>query len=859
MKRNNTFKAYQYLFFSCCLLLSCPIFGQARQVVKNSAGFGKEGKVLINELSADGKWISYGISYESGTDTLVLQNTVTKARQLFPKGTQSHFGGKRFFACIRKNDLIVLSLESGRSFVVPNISRYFFLANGTCLATLNTKHILELRNTRNKVVQTIEGITGFELNETRDVLLYSSNTKDNFEVGILGANFSKNRILATTKEAITKLMWREDSKAVAFISGGNLEYVNLETQKSFKLSAAKLLEQGKVISSNPIYPVALSADGKKVFVGLALAEKRSLLKGPEVWNGNDRMLYPVQQSTAASGVPVIGVWFPESGSFRVLNDEARYCVRLSGLNDYVVVSDPFSYGLEPSYPELVDYYIKNVHTGAEKLLLKKQRQDTTMLCFSPLTNSIAYYSEGQWWLYNPETDETICLTSSVHTKWDNSDIDAPISVSVYGLAGWSADGKSVFLYDKYDIWKVALAGGYCTNMTKGSEWYKRYRLDKSATANLKFRPYNSEKRLIISEQQDLLLTVESENDWSTGYAIYRSGKGLQSIDYGAHYCSNLHKSETNDLAYLTETYAKAPQLVYVKAREVKPKLLYSSPMPKQPVKKAELISYTNSKGTTLKSALFYPDGYDAGIQYPMIVVIYEKKSKAIHRYSSQTLLSSDGSVVANFTAAGYFVLFPDFELEIGKPGLSATDCVTAAVMAALSKASINPKKVGLMGHSYGGYETNFIITQTDIFAAAVSGAGISNTISRYFGLAFNLTNTDLFRYENQQWRMGASFFDAKQGYWDNSPIMHADHVKTPILLWHGKLDDTIPFDQCVSFYLALRRLGRQTIMVAYPDEGHDLSKPENQEDLTSRIIQWFDYFLKDNANIGWISNGILPE
>lgn len=157
---------------------------------------------------------------------------------------------------------------------------------------------------------------------------------------------------------------------------------------------------------------------------------------------------------------------------------------------------------------------------------------------------------------------------------------------------------------------------------------------------------------------------------------------------------------------------------------------------------------------------------------------------------------------------------------------------------------------GLYGHSFGGYETNFIISQTNIFAAAVSGAGVSDIISMYFNISRNAYfQTDMWRFENQQFRIGKSLYDDKEAYVSNSPIMHAENVKTPLLLWAGKNDRIIPWNQSITYYLALRKLGVITEMLVYPDEDHSLEKPDNQKDLSRRMMAWFDHLLKGDPEL----------
>jgi dipeptidyl aminopeptidase/acylaminoacyl peptidase len=113
----------------------------------------------------------------------------------------------------------------------------------------------------------------------------------------------------------------------------------------------------------------------------------------------------------------------------------------------------------------------------------------------------------------------------------------------------------------------------------------------------------------------------------------------------------------------------------------------------------------------------------------------------------------------------------------------------------------------------------------------------------------------MWRFESQQYRMGRSLFEGKENYLGNDPLLNAHKVRTPLLLWSGKEDRVVPYTQSVSFYLALRRIKKPAVMIIYPKEDHNLKKRGNQADLSIRMMEWFDYFLKDKKASAWISEG----
>src|SRR5690606_18072510 len=139
--------------------------------------------------------------------------------------------------------------------------------------------------------------------------------------------------------------------------------------------------------------------------------------------------------------------------------------------------------------------------------------------------------------------------------------------------------------------------------------------------------------------------------------------------------------------------------------------------------------------------------------------------------------------VANLTSQGYFVLMPDIIYGKGNPGMDATDCVVAATNHVIGMGMVKRDRIALMGHSFGGYETNFIITQTSLFRTAISGASIFDLPSWYLSISRNSGDPEIWRFESQQWRMGKSLYADREGYERNSPSSWVENVNTPLLLW----------------------------------------------------------------------------
>ena len=147
--------------------------------------------------------------------------------------------------------------------------------------------------------------------------------------------------------------------------------------------------------------------------------------------------------------------------------------------------------------------------------------------------------------------------------------------------------------------------------------------------------------------------------------------------------------------------------------------------------------------------------------------------------------------------------------------------------------SIDAKKIGIRGHSYGGYMTMWSETQTDRFAAAVAGAGLSDWLS-YYGL------NDI-----DEWMIpffGASVYDDPAVYQKSDPIHFVKRVKTPTLILVGDSDGEVPLPQSIEWYHALQSRNVPAQLVVYPNEGHVFSKPADARDYTIRMLRWFDHW-----------------
>jgi len=175
----------------------------------------------------------------------------------------------------------------------------------------------------------------------------------------------------------------------------------------------------------------------------------------------------------------------------------------------------------------------------------------------------------------------------------------------------------------------------------------------------------------------------------------------------------------------------------------------------------------------------------------------------------------------------------------------------------LDEAPVDPDRVGLTGHSWGGYQTTFAATQTDVFEAAVAGAPLTNLVSMYNSIYWRSGGTDARIFEISQGRMEVPPWEDMDAYVANSPLHHIESLNTPFLMAFGTDDGAVEFNQGVEFYNAARRAGKQMAFLVYDGENHGLNKQEkNTVDYRNRVLQWFDHYLKDDEGPTWIEEGV---
>jgi len=570
--------------------------------------------------------------------------------------------------------------------------------------------------------------------------------------------------------------------------------------------------------------------------------------GVDVWHAKDVHIIPRQKKTAArdrSKSHLCALWLDDDLFVRLADDDVDTTTPLE-TGSYAVGRDTTSHEREAMFgPELSDIYLINTRTGNRERILKRHK---FAYGSSPDGNHLLYVKDGVWWSYDLRSDTRRALTKDLQGDFINdergvlTDEDPP-----YGVAGWAKDSRSVLLNSQFDIWQIPLDGSKGRRLTSGAETQTRYRL-------LDLDPDEE----WVDTREPVYLSVTGERTKQSGFARLHIADGsLQVLRMKDKRLGALAKAKNADVFVYSEQAVDDSPDVFVSGPELADPRRITETNPQQKdytwSAGAELIDYESERGAALQGALFYPAGYERGKTYPLIVYIYEKRSQNLHAYTAPSERRPYNPTV--FTSLGYFVYQPDIVYRAQNPGLSALECVVPAVKAVIAKGDVDEDRVGLVGHSWGAYQTAFIVTRSDLFAAGVAGAPLTNMMSMSMSIYWNSGGTDARIFHESQGRMDRPFWQDVETYMANSPIFGIDTLKTPLMIAFGDKDGAVDWHQGIEMYNAARLADKQLVMLVYEGENHGLREKPNQVDYHWRVREWFGHYVKGEAAPDWITKG----
>jgi dipeptidyl aminopeptidase/acylaminoacyl peptidase len=593
---------------------------------------------------------------------------------------------------------------------------------------------------------------------------------------------------------------------------------------------------------------SFSDDGSRLFFGTAprpepepdeevLEEDQVKL---DVWNWKDPYLQPMQLVQADDEKKRTYLAVAHEGDDRVVQlaslDIPDVRQTEDGGGDFVLGSTDGPYRQEISWDgRYQDAYAIDVRTGT-------RRRVAARIPF-------AMYNELDD--HPQEPGETVNLTARIPFAMYNELDDHPQEPGSYGNPQWTEGDRALLVYDRHDVWRTDPAGrDEPINITAGH----------GRQSDLRYRVVRVDPDEPAVPNGDILVSSFHLENKRAGFARGRSDRSQEPavlLAADARFGAPQKASQADVLVWTRESFTEFPDL-WASGPGFGDSRKLSDANPQQAEYlwgTAELVSWVSNDGIPLQGALYKPEDFDPTRKYPMMVYFYERMSDRLHQY--RTPRPGSSSVAFSFyVSRGYVLFVPDIPYEIGYPGESALDAVVPGVLSLIDEGFVDPDRIGVQGHSWGGYQIAYMITKTNLFAAAEAGAPVSNMTSAYGGIRWQSGMSRMFQYERSQSRIGGTLWESTMEYLHNSPVFYADKIHTPLLMLHNDEDGAVPWYQGIEMFVAMRRLGKPVFLLNYNGEAHGLRRDPNQRDWAIRMQQFFDHYLLDAPPPVWMERGV---
>ena len=773
------------------------------------------------------------------------------------------------------SDLVLYELATGADLVLGNVADFEFDKKGGWLVTVidaagQIGNGIHLRDMKTGAVHVIESgraaYRALSWNEDTTAFTVTKGTDDAASEGkwlsIVGFADLGPKPAKTVYDPKTD----KDFPADMGISGGATWTDSLD---GFAFSIVARKKKGEVAPAPKEVKTDPKDDGKKGKKGSFAPAGDGAKPDLVVWHWKDERLQPMQEKQAASDrlVTYSAVYWTKDKKFVRLADDKLRSVVLAPKQKYAIGRDtkPYEYMSYLNGKLFTDVYVVNPKTGERKKVVEKLASiffGGAGVNASPTGTHFLYYKDGHYHVFDMAAGKSLNVTEKVGTSFVDTEDDHNFEKPATPSYGWSRDGKYALLSDGWDIWQVSIDGTGGTSLTTvGKAYSLRYRL----VGNLEpeFKPGTDLTKPVY-------VTVYGEWTKMEGFALLgqrstpSATKPGESHPHGAAiellwgecaYGVPTKARKADVFAFTKQTATEYPDY-YLAGGTFKDAKKVTDVNPQQREYKwsagVKLVEYKGVGGKKLQGALYLPADYEPGKKYPTIVYIYEKLSQNLHRYQAPSV-NAVGSV---YTSAGYAVFMPDIAYRLNDPGVSAVECILPGLDAAVATGIVDNDKVALHGHSWGGYQTAFLVTQTNRFKCAIAGAALTDLVSMYSSVYWNVGMANQPIFESSQGRFTSGYWDLQDAYIRNSPVYHAQKVKTPLLLLHNDKDGAVDFTQGVEYYNTLRRLQKPVVMLQYKGENHGLAKPENRKDYAVRMREFFDHHLMSKPAPDWWAEGV---
>ena len=902
----------------CSVLLSVASHAQKKPLDHDAYNGWKH--VEASKISTKGNYVSYQIDPQEGDGALTLRSTKTGKELYIDRGynlsmlpneqyavclIKPHFADTRKAKIDKKKEkdmpkdtLAIIRLTDFQLTKIASVASYKVGAEGNdavAFISADTTGVdkkakggkpLLIYHFKTAKTDTIKQVDKYSFDISGRSLVYTTDDgKKHPAVGIYNVVTSDTLKLSSGHKFYTLPTFDAAGQQVLYLASVDsadsgtkhceLYYYKVGDQAASRLVAADSKQDipdgwGLNQYSSPFF----SQNGQRIFAGVAqhVAPKDTTrvpfeTAGLDVWNWNASMLPPaelknisrIKERTCLSVVnPQTGVLTPLTTSvydYIILPDQGNAAYALSVDRTNHMIESQWNYQV----PQDVSFV--NLETGQRTPFMTGIFGELTT---SPTGKYVIWYDYAQraWFTYDTDSKQTVNITAQVSVNFWNERSDTPNDPHPYGIAAWAENDAYVLINDRYDIWQFAPDGSKAINLTGGqgrinNTTYRYLRTKQKPVIPGEFRANGRADAIGLKEA--LMLSLFDNTTKQDGYAALKTLRQAAPtlLAKGDYTYTALRKArDAEAYIYQKQNFQNCPDVHFTTNWKDEKRLSYANPQQADYLwGTAELFKWNGYDGTPLEGLLYKPEGFDETKKYPVMIYFYERHSDELFAYY-QPAPSRSTINISFYCSRGYLVFVPDIVYTTGIPGESAYNCICAGAEALARHPWVDKDNMAIQGQSWGGYQTAYLITRTNMFKAAGSGAPVSNMTSAYGGIRWESGSSRQAQYEHGQSRIGRNLWEAPELYIANSPLFKADRVETPVLIMHNDADGAVPWYQGIEYFMALRRLGKPAWLLQYNNEAHNLVERRNRIDLTIRLQQFFDHYLKGAPAPAWMTKGV---
>ena len=892
-------------------LLAFALSVQAQKKPLDHSVYDSWQHIAANALSADGKILTYQVAPQEGDGTLFVRNSQTKKVISIPRGHKAQVldDGIRMICLIKplfkqtrqamiqkkspedmpKDTLAVVNLQTGQIKKFGHVLSHSMgkLAVGAVAFSIGDTTLIPKKERKGKDngkpllvyylangrIDTLKHVDQFGMNRQGTALAYTSKYKKNkSQLALLDLASGKSIVLGDTLAFYSLPQFSYDGSKMLYLESSDTvttgsKHCTLQEYSMGAERSSRLIETGPQTGMPADWGITengaprYSRDGKRIFVGIQryIAPDDTTLYAFEtpaldIWRHDAPVLPPAEkvrlkdiQKLTCTTVVINGKLVPLTTSFY---DDIRLIDRGNAAYALSIDRTPHMVETQWSYQIPLTVSLVELTTGQRKEIITGQIAHVTA---SPSCKYVAWYDlqSSQWMVYETRTGLTRSLTGNLRVNFFNEEDDHPMLKDAYGAVDWTEGERDLLVYDRFDLWRIPLSGGKAINLTRGEG-----RNNNCVYRYIETR--DEDAPCYIEGSKRLLLSVFDKTSKKNGIATTSLNADLKKLPLEEYTFSKIAKARNTEIYTYLKGNFQHPNDVWVAGKDFSKQQKISSINPQQKDYNwgsVELIHWTAFDGKPMEGLLYKPEDFDESKQYPVMVYFYEKFSENRYRYVEPQPSWSTVNL-SFYTSRGYLVFVPDIVYTPGTPGESAYNCIVSGANFLTGFPWVDKQNMAIQGQSWGGYQVAYLITRTHMFKAAEAGAPVSNMTSAFGGIRWESGSSRQGQYEQGQSRIGRNLWEAPELYISNSALFKLPEVKTPLLIMHNDADGAVPWYQGIEMFMGLRRLGKPVWMLEYNNEAHNLKERRNRKDLTIRLQQFFDYYLKGAPEPEWMKSGI---